>query len=145
MNKLFTSLFLALFVSLMGYSQMSQIQKLNLNFEENGNGFPAKWQNFGSATYTIYVDSTNTKSGVYSAVIESTEAETSFGALSIILPNNYKGNYIRLRGSIKTKDVTDGYAGLWMRIDPRVAFDNMYDRGVTGTNDWQELEITLAH
>ena len=144
MKKLTITLLLTLFYSAVGYSQMSQVQKLNLDFEENEEGFPAQWKNFGSANYKIYIDPANARSGNFSAVIESTEAETSFGALSVTLPNNYKGNYIRLTGYIKTENVTDGYGGLWMRIDPRVAFDNMYDRGVTGTNDWQELEITLA-
>ena len=45
------------------------------------------------------------------------------------------------------------YAGLWMRVDaalqagstyPRVlAFDNMMDRPVADTNDWQREEVVL--
>jgi hypothetical protein len=30
-----------------------------------------------------------------------------------------------------------------MRIDPKIAFDNMQDRGIKGTTDWQKAEITL--
>ena len=29
-----------------------------------------------------------------------------------------------------------------MRIDPKIAFDNMQDRGYKGTTDWQKAEIT---
>lgn len=31
-----------------------------------------------------------------------------------------------------------------MRIDPKIAFDNMQDRGIKGTTDWQKAEITLS-
>jgi hypothetical protein len=30
-----------------------------------------------------------------------------------------------------------------MRIDPQIAFDNMNNRGITGTTDWKEYEIVL--
>lgn len=49
-----------------------------------------------------------------------------------------------MSGYIKTENVTEGYAGLWMRIDPSVAFDNMSANGIKGTTDWQRHEITLA-
>ena len=50
---------------------------------------------------------------------------------------------ITLSGYIKTENV-DGYAVLWMRIDPQIAFDNMQQRGITGTTDWKKYEISLA-
>lgn len=31
-----------------------------------------------------------------------------------------------------------------MRIDPSIGFDNMQKRGIKGTTDWTEYEITLA-
>jgi len=123
--------------------QAQTIQKLNLDFEQNEEGYPAKWDNFGSNDYKIYTDSTAAKSGKFSAVIENDESKSDFKALGIDLPNNYDGAFIRLSGYIKTENVTDGYAGLWMRIDPQIGFDNMNDRGVTGTTDWAAYEITL--
>ena len=48
-----------------------------------------------------------------------------------------------MSGYLKTENVADGYAGLWMRIDPSVAFDNMNNRGITGTTGWTKYEITL--
>lgn len=30
-----------------------------------------------------------------------------------------------------------------MRLDPSAGFDNMHDRGIKGTTDWQEYEVTL--
>ncbi|GHU89116.1 hypothetical protein FACS1894155_05370 [Bacteroidia bacterium] len=61
----------------------------------------------------------------------------------LVLSENYEGKKITLSGYIKTENITDGYAGLWMRIDPQIAFDNMQQNGVTGTTDWRKYEITL--
>lgn len=142
MKKLTISVITFLF-SIVGCAQTSEIQKLNLDFEQNNNGYPEKWENFGSNDYKIYIDSTNAKNGKFSAVIENNSDKSEFKALAINLPNNYKGKFIRLSGFIKTENVTDGYAGLWMRIDPQIGFDNMNDRGITGTTDWKEYEVIL--
>lgn len=56
------------------------------------------------------------------------------------------GKRVRLSGYIKTRDVSQGFAGLWLRIDGPsgvLAFDNMGDRGVTGTTDWEHYEVEL--
>lgn len=143
MKKYTLYIFITLFFSSIAYSQTSEVQKLNLDFEKNHNGFPSKWENFGSNDYKIYTDSTYVKNGKYSVRIENLDNKSAFKALAINLPNNYEGKYIRLSGFIKTENITDGYAGLWMRIDPQIAFDNMNDRGITGTTDWTEYEIIL--
>lgn len=143
MKKLSLSLIITFLFLVFGCTQNSEIEKLNLDFQQNENGYPAKWENFGSEEYKIYLDSVNVKSGKFSAVIENTDKKSDFKALAISLPNNYNGKFIRLTGYIKTENVTEGYAGLWMRIDPQLAFDNMNNSGVTGTTDWQEYEITL--
>jgi hypothetical protein len=77
------------------------------------------------------------KSGKYAAVFQYDGASSNFKALGFNLPANYEGDTITLSGYIKTENVTDGYAGLWMRIDPEIAFDNMYNRGITGSTDWE--------
>ena len=143
MKKLSIIFIITFFLPLIGYSQQSEIQKLNLDFEQIEKGYPSKWKNFGSDDYKISLDSTNVKSGKFSAVIENTNSKSDFKALAINLPNSYNGKFIRLSGYIKTENVTEGYAGLWMRIDPQIAFDNMNNRGVTGTTDWKEYEIIL--
>lgn len=56
------------------------------------------------------------------------------------------GKHIRFSGYIKTEGVANGYAGLWWRVDGAsgvLAFDNMQDRGVTGTTDWKRYDIEL--
>jgi erythromycin esterase-like protein len=57
-----------------------------------------------------------------------------------------RGKRIRYTGYIKTKDVEEGFAGLWWRVDgPKgvLAFDNMQSRGVRGTTDWKQYSIEL--
>ena len=89
------------------------------------------------------MDSVNAQKGKTSAVIESQGNKSDFKALAINLPKNYNGKFIRLSGYVKTENVIDGYAGLWLRIDPQIGFDNMNSRGITGTTDWKEYEIIL--
>ncbi|MCA5006746.1 S41 family peptidase [Sphingobacterium bovistauri] len=142
MRKIIFTLVFVLF-STITFAQKSNSQQLNLDFEDNINGYPDKWGNFGSNDYKIYIDSTNAKSGKFSAVIENGTGKSAYKALAINLPHNYKGKSIQVKGFIKTENITDGYAGLWMRIDPELGFDNMNSRGITGTTDWKEYEITL--
>ncbi|GHO52376.1 hypothetical protein [Ktedonobacter robiniae] len=58
----------------------------------------------------------------------------------------YHGKRMRLTGTVKTIDV-HSWAGLWMRVDPTrdepLAFDNMRDRPLSGTTDWQTYEVVL--
>ena len=143
MKKLTLSVIITLFFLNLGCAQTSEIHKLNLDFEQVENNYPTKWENFGSKDYKIYVDSVNAQKGKISAVIENQGDKSDFKALAINLPNNYNGKFIRLSGYVKTENVTDGYAGLWLRIDPQIGFDNMNSRGITGTTDWKEYEITL--
>lgn len=115
----------------------------NLDFEKVANRLPIGWNQSGNQGYTCSIDSTIKKRGKYSASIEFGGTSPEFKALSYTIPASYEGQTITLSGYIKTENVTDGFAGLWMRIDPSVAFDNMNDRGIKGTNDWQKLQLTL--
>lgn len=142
MKKTTLSLIITSFFLQHGHAQTQQ--NLNLDFEQTEKNFPSTWETFGNKTYKIYSDSTAAKSGRFSAVIENNGYASEFRALAINLPENYDGKTIRLKGFIKTENVSGGYAGLWMRIDPQIGFDNMHDRGITGTTDWKEYEITLA-
>lgn len=143
MIKKSTCLIITFLFSSLIYSQSAEKQSFNLGFEQIKDALPENWQYFGNSEYSIYPDSSTVKSGKYSFVIENQGEASGFKALAFNLPNNYNGKSIRLSGFIKTEGVSEGYAGLWMRIDPQVEFDNMNDRGVTGTTDWKEYEIIL--
>ena len=58
------------------------------------------------------------------------------------------GKHLKYSGYIRTEGVTEGWAGLWWRVDGEpgtaaLAFDNMHDRGATGTTPWTLYEIEL--
>ncbi len=54
---------------------------------------------------------------------------------------------VRFSGALKSKGVEDR-VGLWMRVDGPggarpLAFDNMADRPIRGTTDWEHHEVVL--
>lgn len=114
----------------------------NLDFETSENNSPALWKLMGNNSAKVFSDFNEKQQGKASAVIES-EGTEGFRAIMYTLPNNYAGRKITLSGYLKTENVTDGFAGLWMRIDPEVAFNNMQNVGLKGTNDWKKYEVTL--
>ncbi|WP_298652113.1 S41 family peptidase [uncultured Proteiniphilum sp.] len=118
--------------------------KYNLGFEDVLNGQLQSWSIPAAPGYSVSLDSVNVQSGKYSILIQAADKSDNFQAISIALPN-YAGRQITLSGYVKSENVTDGFAGLWMRIDPQIAFDNMEmsDRGIRGTTDWKRYEITL--
>jgi uncharacterized membrane protein YphA (DoxX/SURF4 family) len=57
------------------------------------------------------------------------------------------GKHIKYSGYIRTEAITEGFAGLWWRVDGEsrqvLAFDNMEGRGPKGTTPWTRYEISL--
>src|SRR5262249_18322168 len=57
----------------------------------------------------------------------------------------YAGKRLRFTAFVKSEGVQD-WAGLWMRVDKgkeSVAFDNMQDRPIKGSNGWREYAVGL--
>lgn len=114
----------------------------NFDFEQLKNAVPIGWSNFGEGSYKLEADSNITKSGKYAASIVSLSDEPGYRAWAFTIPGSYPGKEITLSGYIKTEDV-EGFAGLWMRLDPQVAFNNMQQAGLQGTTEWARYEFTL--
>ena len=92
-------------------------------------------------------DGTVVRTGVWSARLERPLAGSGdFSGLSKSIPLEVAGKTIVLRGFLKTDNVT-GFVSLWIREDgsgtTNLAFASTQDRGVKGTNDWQEHRVTL--
>lgn len=128
----------------------------NLDFEilDKKSRKPQEWygpfSGGGVSGYVSEADSLIKTQGKYSLKIsiDSTQSvNRSFGACSITIPARYAGTKIQLKGYLKTENISStGYAGLWMRIDgpPGVlAFDNMENKKIVGTNNWKEYSIEL--
>jgi erythromycin esterase-like protein len=79
--------------------------------------------------------------------IKNSTVGPGFGVATATFPvKEASGKRARFSGYIKTEGVTTGFAGLWWRVDGAsgvLAFDNMGDRGVTGTTDWKRYAIEL--
>jgi erythromycin esterase-like protein len=62
-----------------------------------------------------------------------------------------RGKQVKFQGWIKTENLRDGFAGLWWRADGPggkvLAFDNMGNRKIAGTNDWElhSIELSVPH
>jgi erythromycin esterase-like protein len=86
---------------------------------------------------------------IYSEIgLSQKRSQTGFGLATTTFPvKTAAGKHITYSGYIKTEGITEGYAGLWWRVDGEkgkiLAFDNMQDRGVTGTTPWTRYEISL--
>jgi hypothetical protein len=100
------------------------------------------------AGYPIKIDSVVKQHGRYSLSIEKGIGAGQFGVSNLYIKPVFSGKRIRLTGYVKTENITNGFAGLWMRVDGpggAIAFDNMQSRGITGTTDWQQYSIELNY
>ena len=124
------------------------LTRLNLGFEEVADDFPLRWTGRTGLPFKV-VTNTDSYDGVRSVTLRCVEAGCSrdFSAVtSHISATGLAGQTITLTGYLKTAEVKAGFAGLWLRVDgvgKELAFDNMQDRGVTGTTGWTEYSITL--
>ena len=146
MNRWHFHLFIFLFIiTLFACSCTSNNDSgLNLDFEYIEYRMPKCWSiSYTLPDYTVSLDSVTVKSEKYALAIEFTGNSVGVQGIQLTLPNNYNGKKIKLSGYIKTENVTDGFAGLWMKLDPRMPFDYMLKHEVTGTTDWKKYEITL--
>lgn len=109
-----------------------------------------KWVLRGSnpADYRTGVDTRAVHQGKASAYLQSatTTKSSGFGTMmQTIDAANYAGMRVRLRASVKSENVAD-WAGVWMRVDKEpttVAFDNMQDRPIKGTQPWKTYDVVL--
>ncbi len=116
----------------------------------------------GGKGYESELDATTARSGRQSLRVRSTgeRGEGQFGVFGQRIPASVAaGKRVRVSGHIKTDGITEGYAGLFCRIDGQydttLAGDNMAvrweyggvqkrdDRGVRGTTAWKHYQIAL--
>lgn len=115
----------------------------NLDFEIIEKGNLKEWNNSGGEKYIFSLDSTIIKNGKYAAIIQSKAKNPDFGYLTYTIPHSFSGKKITLSGYIKTENVKNGSAGLWIRIDPAIAYADMSKNGIKGTKDWAKYEISM--
>ncbi len=116
---------------------------LNLGFEEVEGALPRAWTSRSAAELAVVTDEKH--GGARSLRIRA--AAGDFRAASTKHDAKpFAGKRVRVRGWIKTDQVADG-AALWLRVDAgaagAAAFDNMYDRRVTGTAAWTAAAVEV--
>jgi hypothetical protein len=99
--------------------------------------------------YIMSLDRNVSHSGKSSASLKSIVSKAhGFGTLmQTFKGDSFRAKRIRFSGYVRAKEVMD-WAGLWLRVDgsnagEMLAFDNMQDRPIKGTTDWQKYEIVL--
>ena len=125
----------------------------NLGFEERALVYPdrpAGWTVGTPPGYSIALDSAAAHGGRLSLRIQQTSGGAGFATANQGFPVALaRGKRLRLRGWIRTAEVTRGQAAFWMRVDGPdsarriLAFDNMAGRGASGTHDWTRYETEL--
>lgn len=93
----------------------------------------AQKQHEGMSVY--YIKSTQNVTNGFGTIMKSIDAK------------DYLTKRIRLSGYIKCENV-ERHAGMWFRVDGKtmgsmLGFDNMGNRPIEGTKDWQKYEIVL--
>ena len=147
-----TAWFDSLAVEIDGVPYHDPAGKLDLDFESltgfysGGNGYEV-----GLDSQVVHSGRSSFRSRSTSATLPPEQKGPAFGVATFNFPiADAKGKRARFIGYIKTENVTDGYAGLWWRVDGEregkrtaLAFDNMSSRKIAGTNDWRRFEINL--
>lgn len=106
---------------------------------------PKYWQVMGT-DYKIFPDSVHKVSGKYSVSIKSTSEEGKYGSIVNQFSNKYGGKKMTLEGYIKTRNIKNIKAGLFIRLNKgqtMVALDTMAGREVKGTTDWKKYSTTI--
>ena len=120
------------------------------NEERIANWYPST----AGGRFKIGLDSSEKHSGKSSAYIESVAGKIppdKFGNLTQwFKARDYRGKHLRMSAWVKTKLDPGTTAQLWVRVDGkghgdsrRDCFDNMDERPIVGTTDWNVYEIVV--
>jgi beta-lactamase regulating signal transducer with metallopeptidase domain len=149
--RVFTSLAIGLCL-LLGTCLLSAnlgLKLVNAQTAIQANSAPSGWFLAGTkpANYQTGIDKEAIENGQPSAYLKSTVPVTDgFGTLmQSIKAADYAGKRVRIRAWVKSQDVADS-AGVWMRVDKDktvVAFDNMQNRAIKGTQPWTAYDVVL--
>ena len=120
-------------------NKMAEIQKMEGWFLSGSHPY----------NYRMSVDYRTVHRGKGSGLLQSVSAgstEEFATMMQQFKADKYIGKRMKLSGFLKTKDA-GGFASLWMRVDDALhdvlQFDNMMDRPITGTTEWNHYYIVL--
>jgi len=116
----------------------------------SNDGLPKGWFPAGKSpvSYNMGVDTKIVHGGKTSGFIKSkSNKPEGFGTLmQMCQAKDYLGKRVRMTSYIKAEDINN-WAGMWMRVDgaanKSLSFDNMRQRPIKGSKEWQKYEIVL--
>ena len=114
------------------------------------NSAPVGWFLAGDSPndYEIGVDRNVVHQGQASGYLKSRHNQANdFGTLmQMYKADSLRGRRLQMTAYVKAQDVLQ-WAGLWVRVDGAaskvLSFDNMADRPIQGTVDWQQYAIVV--
>ena len=123
---------------------------MNLDFELRSSiySLPKNWHTGGKGL-KVSLDSLERHKGKMSLIMEMTGNQYGkYGMFTGSLPVELvAGKNVEYKGWIKTRNVKNGYAGLWFRVDGEnnalLGYHDMDDRGLKGDNDWTQVSIKM--
>lgn len=100
--------------------------------------------------YWMGMDNEVYNTGTRSATIKSTAEEYEVSEFGTIMQqfsaSKFLGKRVRFSGFVRTQDAA-GWCGLWMRVDTAFSdtlkLDNMQNRPITGTTEWNHYSCVL--
>jgi len=95
-----------------------------------------------SPGYKVQLDSTIKQQGKYSISIGYENGKVAFGAINHPINQTFHGRTLILTGFIKTENITEGFASLWLSVEGEnhqiIESADMHDKHVSGTTEWKE-------
>jgi len=83
----------------------------------------------------------------YAGILDAESEPAPYGVVTAVLPvEAAAGRKLRLSGWIRTAELQDGWAGLWIRADSDSgvsAMDNMRNTGPWGTTPWKRYVVEI--
>lgn len=145
---------LLLFAALVGTCSLNAQNaavSFNLDMEQKGGSLPLYWShadvNNEHARF-VTTDSVIRHGGRYAICVDWTQPPREWTTVTTFIGKKLKGDSIKLSGYLRTENVK-GWSGFWLRVDDEsgkpIAFENMQNRGISGTTDWKEYSITLPY
>ncbi|MDQ8006401.1 MAG: S41 family peptidase [Pedobacter sp.] len=149
MKKMLSKILTYVFFSILSISCKSSYS-LNGGFEilDEVSKTPKGWLYKPLNSANIKIDKSIKKLGNYSLLIESTSTSKILRTIENVIAVKQDGKLIELKGFVKTDKINNGFAGLMMKLegaDKILAFNNVQEQPIRGTNDWTEYSISLPY
>ena len=135
---------------------------LNLDMEvkDNATGLPKGWVGFGETNlFSFKLDSLVKQHGNYSLSIENRNwnretYDEGYPSATYSLRAVHAGKKITVKGYLKTENIKDGYAGLFINVKANKILNyrllssdgiDVDDKGIKGTNGWQTFSLEIEY